>query len=99
VEVIEKLPSPTSIKVVRSFIGHVSFYQRFIKDFLKIAKPLIQLLVKDMTFEFNKECMSTFLRLKAAVTMAPIMQAPNWELPFEVMCHASEYAVGAVLGQ
>ena len=53
VEVIEKLPPPTSVKGVRSFLGHVGFYRRFIKDFLKIAKPLTQLLVKDLPFEFN----------------------------------------------
>jgi len=99
VEVIEKLPPPTSVKGVRSFLGHVGFYQRFIKDFSKIAKPLTHLLVKDMPFDFNEDCLSAFCRLKEALISAPVMQAPNWELSFEVMCDASDYAVGAVLGQ
>ena len=53
-EVIEKLPPPTSLKGVRSSLGHVGFYQRFVKDFLKIAKPLTHLLVKDVPFDFNE---------------------------------------------
>jgi len=99
VKVIEKLPPPMSVKGVRSFLGHVGFYRRFIKDFSKTAKPLSHLLVKDVPFEFNKECLSAFLRLKEALISAPVMQAPNWELHFEVMCDASDYAVGVVLGQ
>ena len=57
------------------------------------------MLVKDVPFEFNEECMSAFLRLKEALTTAAVMQVPNWELPFEVMCDVSDYAVGAILGQ
>jgi len=56
-----------------SFLGHVDFYQWFIKDFLKIAKPLIHLLVKDMPFDFNEEYLSTFLKLKEALITAPVM--------------------------
>jgi len=99
VEVIEKLPPPTLVIGARSFLGHVGFYRRFIKDFSKIVKPLTHLLIKDVPFDFNEECLSAFLRLKEALTLAPVMQAPNWEPPFEVMCDASDYAVGAVLGQ
>ena len=83
---------------MRSFLGHVCFYRRFIKDFSKIAKPLTQLLVKDVPFEFNEEYLSAFHRLKEALITAPVMQALDWELPFEVMCDASDYAVGVVLG-
>ena len=57
VEVIEKLPHATSLKGVRSFLGQVSFYRWFIKDFSKITKPLTQLLVKDVPFKFNEECL------------------------------------------
>ena len=82
VEVIEKLPPPTSVKGVRSFFRHVSFYQRFIKDFLKIVKPLIHLLIKYVPFDYNEECLSAFLRLKVALTTAPVMQAPNLRASF-----------------
>ena len=64
VEVIEKFPPPTSLKGLRSFLRHIGFYQRFIKDFSKIAKPFTQLLVKDVHFEFNEEGLSAFHRLK-----------------------------------
>ena len=50
IEIISKLPSPTSLKVVRQFLGHASFYTRSIKDFSKIAKPLYKLLEKDNKF-------------------------------------------------
>jgi len=70
---------------VSSFLGHVGFYQWFIKDFSKIAKPLTHLLVKDVPFEFNEECLSAFPRLKEALMSAPVTQAPDWELPFEAM--------------
>ena len=52
VEVIEKLPPPTTVKGVRSFLGHAGFYRRFIKDFSKITKPLCSLLIKNAQFDF-----------------------------------------------
>ncbi|XP_056688625.1 uncharacterized protein [Spinacia oleracea] len=99
IEVIEKLPPPVNVKGVRSFLGHAGFYRRFIKDFSKIAKPLTQLLLKDATFEFTDACLESFDRIKKALITAPIIQPPDWDLPFEIMCDASDFAVGAVLGQ
>nr|XP_033513559.1 uncharacterized protein LOC117278226 [Nicotiana tomentosiformis] len=99
VYVIEKLPSPTSIKVVRSFLGHAGFYRRFIKDFTKIAKPLCKLLEKDQPFVFSNDYKLVFEELKKRLVTAPIIVAPNWEQPFELMYDASDYAIGAVLGQ
>ena len=99
IELISKLPSPTNVKTVRQFIGHASFYRRFIKDFLRIAKPLYKLLEKDAKFVWGKECQESFEVLKSHLTTAPIVRAPNWQLPFEVMCDASDLAIGAVLGQ
>ena len=57
VKIIEKLPSPTSVQAVRSFLRHAKFYRRFIKNFSKIAKPLSNLLVKDVQFDFSNKCM------------------------------------------
>ncbi|RVW58452.1 Retrovirus-related Pol polyprotein from transposon 17.6 [Vitis vinifera] len=99
VEQIVKLPSPTNVKGIRQFLGHAGFYRRFIKDFSKIAKPLCELLVKDAKFEWDDKCQRSFELLKQFLTSAPIMRAPNWELPFEVMCDSSDYAIGVVLGQ
>ena len=99
VELISKLPSPTNVKIVRQFLGHAGFYCRFIRDFSKIAKPLYKLLEKDARFEWDAECQRKFEELKAYLTTTPIVRAPDWHLPFEVVYDASDLVVGAVLGQ
>ncbi|CAN6716328.1 unnamed protein product [Malus baccata var. baccata] len=70
-----------------------------IKDFSKVSQPLCCLLQKDVVFDFNKECTASFKQLKESLTTAPIIVPPDWSLPFELMCDASDYALGAVLGQ
>ncbi|GJY87996.1 reverse transcriptase domain-containing protein [Tanacetum coccineum] len=99
VDVIAKLPHPTSVRRFGSFLGHAGFYRRFIQDFSKIARPMTHLLEKETPFIFSKECIEVFNILKKKLTEAPILVAPDWDLPFEIMCDASDYAVGAVLGQ
>ncbi|KAJ9561139.1 hypothetical protein OSB04_006299 [Centaurea solstitialis] len=99
IAVIEGLPPPTNVKGVRSFLGHAGFYRRFIKDFSKIARPLTELLAKDTPFSFNDSCLEAFEKLKKELTSAPIIQPPDWTLPFELMCDASDFAIGVVLGQ
>ncbi|RDX69235.1 Retrovirus-related Pol polyprotein, partial [Mucuna pruriens] len=98
IEIITSLPNPASMWEVHSFLGHVGFYRRFIKNFSKTALPLSKLLQKDVEFVFNKECIQAFEELKTRLTSTPILQAPNWELPFELMCDVSNSALGAVLG-
>ena len=80
-------------------LGHAGFYRRFIKDFSRITRPLTNLLAKDAPFNFDEESLVAFYTLKKALISAPIIQPPDWKLPFEIMCDASDYAVGAVLGQ
>ncbi|XP_026380244.1 uncharacterized protein LOC113275033 [Papaver somniferum] len=75
------------------------FYRRFIKHFSKIAMPLCRILQKDVAFDCDKECKEAFDTLKELLTTAPIIKPPDWSKPFELMCDASDYAVGAVLGQ
>jgi hypothetical protein len=99
IEVIEQLPPPTNVKYIRSFLGHAGFYRRFIKTFSQIARPLTSLLAKDVPFIFNNECHEAFQILKKALISAPIIQPPDWKLPFEIMCDASDFDVGAVLSQ
>ncbi|GJR64942.1 reverse transcriptase domain-containing protein [Tanacetum coccineum] len=99
INIISKLPPPTNIKGVRRFLGHAGFYRRFIKDFLKIARPLTKLLEKDTPFEFDDECQKAFELLKEKLTCAPVIVSHNWNLPFKLMCDASDLLVGAVLGQ
>jgi hypothetical protein len=77
IEVIEKLPPPVNVKGIHSFLGHAGFYQWFIKDFSQIARPLMNLLAKDVPFEFTDECLKSFRILKEAFISAPIIQPPD----------------------
>jgi len=99
IEVIERLLPPTNVKGIRTFLGHAGFYRRFIANFSQISRPLRSLLAKDVPFQFNDEYYKAFETLKKALVSAPIIQHPDWKLPFEIMCDASDYTVGAVLGK
>ena len=99
VSVIETLLPPTTVKGIRSFLGHVGFYRRSIKDFSKISRPLCRLLEKDAKLEFDDSCLFAFKEIKSRLVVAPIMETPDWNKEFEIMCDASDYAMGAVLGQ
>ncbi|GJW44877.1 reverse transcriptase domain-containing protein [Tanacetum coccineum] len=99
IDVMAKLLYPTNIKGVRSFLGYAGFYRRFIKDFSMISKPMTQLLMKDAKFDFYDDCKKAFNILKEKLTTAPIIISPDWNVTFELMCDASDFAVGAVLGK
>ncbi|GJW67572.1 reverse transcriptase domain-containing protein [Tanacetum coccineum] len=90
VDVIAKLPHLTTVKGVRSFLGHAGFYRRFIQDFSKISRPITHLLEKDTPFVFSQDCINAFETLKKKLTEAPILVVPDWNLPFELMCDASD---------
>ncbi|CAL2228505.1 unnamed protein product [Prunus armeniaca] len=98
-DLISNLPPPRTVREIRSFLGHAGFYCRFIKDFSKISRPLCSLLAKDSAFVFNDDCNHAFEKLKALLTSAPVIRPPDWSVPFEIMCDAFDYAIGAVLGQ
>jgi hypothetical protein len=59
---------------------------------------LISLLAKETAFNFDEDCLIAFYTLKKALISAPVIQPPDWNPPFEIMCNASDYAIGAVLG-
>ena len=99
VSIINTLLPPTTVKGIRSFLRHASFYRRFIRDFSKIARPLCRLLEKDAKFNFDKFCQNSFEEIKSKLVEASIMGKPDWNKEFEIMFDASEYAMGAVLGQ
>ncbi|KAL0723018.1 hypothetical protein Bca4012_037617 [Brassica carinata] len=99
IEVMVSLPPPKTVKDIRSFLSHAGFYRRFIKDFSKIARPMTKLLCKEAAFSFDEDCLEAFKKIKGDLVSAPIVQPPDWDLPFEIMCDASDFAVGAVLGQ
>nr|GFA56050.1 reverse transcriptase domain-containing protein [Tanacetum cinerariifolium] len=93
VDFIAKLSHPTTVKGVRSFLGHVGFYRHFIQDFSKIARPMTHLLEKETPFVFSKECVDAFDTLKKKLTEAPILVVPDWNLPFKLMYDASDFAI------
>ena len=99
ISIIKTLAPPTTVKSIRSFLGHAGFYRRFIKDFSKIARPLCRLLEKDTKFNFDDSCKDAFEEIKIRLVQAPIMAAPDWDQEFEVMCDASDFAMGSILGQ
>ena len=99
ISVIDTLISPTTVKGVRSFLGHASFYRRFIKDFSKIARPLCRLLEKDIKFDFDDAYIFPFKEIKARLVIAPVMATPDCNKKFEIICDVSDFAMGAVVGQ
>ncbi|KAI5323802.1 hypothetical protein L3X38_032874 [Prunus dulcis] len=92
-DMIEKI-----IEVFMDDFAVYGSYRRFIKDFSRISRPLCRLLQKDATFDMNEECVVAFNKLKELLSTAPVIMPPDWSLPFKLMCDASDYAVGAVLG-
>ncbi|CAN6579414.1 unnamed protein product [Malus baccata var. baccata] len=103
---VQVVPKKSGVTVVKNAEDELvptriqtGFYRRFIKDFSKISTPLCRLLQKDVIFDFNEECEKAFKHLKEMLTSAPIIRPPDWSIPFELMCNASDYALGAVLGQ
>ena len=98
VSIIKTLFPPITVKGLRSFLGHAGFYRRFIRDFSKVARPLCRLLEKDTKFNFDESYQSSFEEIRSRLVEAPIMAKPDWNKEFEIMCDASDYAMGAVLG-
>ena len=96
---IKKFPPPTNVKGIWSFLGHIGFYWRFIKDFSKIVKFLCNFFEKDAPFVFDESCSKAFNVVKKKLVSTPIMIVLDWNESFKIMCDTSDYAVGAVLGQ
>ena len=93
IAVIDKLLPPALVKGLRSFLGHAGFYRMFIKDFSKIAKPLRTLLEHDRLFNFDDDYLKAFCELKKALITTSVVTTPDWNLPFELMCDASDHLV------
>ena len=99
VAIIKTLLPSTTVKGIRSFLGHVGFYRRFIKDFSKFSRPLCRLLKKGANLNFDESYRSAFDEIKSRLVTTPNMMIPDWNNEFEIMCDASDFAMGAVLGQ
>ena len=94
IKIIVELPRPRNPKQVQEFMGHCGYYQWFIYMYAVIAKPLYGLLV---VFIWTEECEESFHKLKTALSTAPILRAPDWNVVFHVHVDASNFAIGAIL--
>eukprot|EP01018_Ginkgo_biloba_P029284 Gb_13706 [translate_table: standard] len=99
IQSILSIPTPHKQRDVRSFLGKVGFYKRFIEKFSLIVAPLNKLLSKDAKFEWTDKCEEAYNELKSRLSTPPILCGPNWTLPFHVHTDASDIGLGAVLGQ
>ena len=91
--------APMSVGDIQSFLGLAGYYQRFIKGFSKISKPMTELLKKDKKFEWMPACKASFQELKKRLTTALILVMPDMEKSFSIYCDASGQGLGCVLMQ
>jgi hypothetical protein len=100
IQVIKNFPTPKTQTEVRSFLGNVGYYKRFINFFSKIASPLFVLLMKNVEFKWTNSCQEAFNTLKHQLSTAPILRGPDWTLPpLHISSDASDTTIGFVLGQ
>jgi hypothetical protein len=91
--------TPQNVSDIRSFLGLVGYYRRFIEGFSKISKHMTELLAKDNTFEWTPRRETNFQELKKRLTMTPVLTMPDMEKPFLIYCDASDQGLGCVLMQ
>ena len=99
VETVTKWEAPTTVGEIWSFLGLTGYYQRFIENFSKIAKPMTESLKKDTKFKWTEECEARFQELKKRLVTSPILILPDQRKDYEVYCNASHRGLGAVLMQ
>ena len=99
VEAINKFPTPKKVKDVRSFLGLIGYYRKFIKDFTQIANPLTHLLCKNVPFKWSEECEETFVKFKEHLTNQPILAHYRVGCPLSLYTDASGIGIGAILNQ
>lgn len=96
---VQNWATPTSAKDLRSFLGLVAYYRRFIEGCSRIARPLHKLTEKEADFEWTSECEEAFQQLKTKLTTAPILAYPTRDGHFILDTDASDFAIGSVLSQ
>ena len=90
---------PKTVHQVRSFLGLVGYYRRFIPNFSQLTKPITNLLKNDVKFKWSPQCQEAFLKLRKLLTTAPVLAQPNIIQSFDVYCDASGIGLGYVLMQ
>lgn len=99
VRAISEMPPPKTVRGVRRFLGASGFFRKHVPNYAKMAYPLTQLIKKEQKFKWTKECQEAFQALKDALINAPVLQKPNFDLPFEIHTDASQVAIGGCLMQ
>ena len=97
VDTVTNWEAPTTVGEIRSFLGLVGYYRRFIENFSKIAKPMTELLKKDNKFIWTKECEASFKEFKKRLVTSPMLILPDQRKDYELYCDASRRGLGAVL--
>nr|AAQ56348.1 putative reverse transcriptase [Oryza sativa Japonica Group] len=98
-ESVTKWTPPKTVSQIRSFLGLVGYYRRFIENFSIIARPMTQLLKKDEKFKWTAKCDKSFEELKKKLVSAPVLILPDQTKDFQVYCDASRHGLGCVLMQ
>jgi hypothetical protein len=97
---IQKWPTPTTTQELRAFLGLANYFRRFIQGYSTMVAPLTSLLKKERNMShWDTTCDASFLAVKIALAKAPVLEHPDFNKPFDVICDASVHGVGAVLLQ
>ena len=99
ISAVESWQPPKTVKGIQSFLGFCNFYRRFIRDYGKIAKPLVNLTKTNVPFSFNQACTEAFQELKDKLTSASLLRHYNMDLPTMVETDASNGVVAGILSQ
>lgn len=99
IEAIRKFPIPKTAKEIKSFLGLIGYYRKFIKNFAQLTKPMTRCLKKDSKIEHTPEFVNCFETCKTILMNDPILQYPDFSKPFVLTTDASKFAIGAVLSQ
>jgi hypothetical protein len=91
--------APKDIRCIKSFIGMVGYYRRFIEEFSNIARPMTALLANKVEFKWTQKCQEAFEALKEKLTTTHVLILPNVHKPFSVYCDASYTGLGCILMQ
>src|ERR1044071_10077047 len=98
-EKVKDFPQPRNTTELKSFVGLISYYRRFIQDFSKISKPLFELTKKDQPYEWKESQSKAFEILKEKLINLPVLIYSNFEKEFILLTDASKIALGAILSQ